>query len=161
MKSVNNIKVRDVMVRKVIFAFPEMDIGKATALIRKHRIHGLPVVKEKKVVGIVTKTDFFVRGPSGFHLPSYIDFIKNIKGTKNVKKEIQKNSKIKKFLNIKVKDIMTKKCLTVNPEMTIEELFKIFSKTKLQVFPVVDKNEDWRRVLTESVSDETQCNHQW
>ena len=148
MKSVNNIKIKDIMIKEVIFVFPETDIREAAILMKKHRIHGLPVVKEKKVVGIVTKTDFFVRGPSSFHLPSYIDFIKNIKGTKNVEKEIQKNSRIKKFLNVKVKDIMTKKCLTVNSEMTIKELFKIFSKTELQIFPVVNKSEILVGVVT-------------
>ena len=142
------MKVKDIMTKEVVFVFPETDIVKAAALIKRHRIHGLPVVKEKKVVGIVSKTDFFVRGSSGFHLPSYIDFMKNIKETNNVKKEIQKNSKIEKFLNIKIKDIMTKKCLTVNPETTIKKLFEMFSKTKFQTFPVINKNKDLVGVVT-------------
>ncbi|MEA1936696.1 MAG: CBS domain-containing protein [Patescibacteria group bacterium] len=140
MKSVDNLKVKDIMIKEVIFVFPETDIREAAALIKNHRIHGLPVVKEKKVVGIVTRTDFFTRGLSNFHLPSYINFMQGIKETSNVEKEIQKNSKIKKFLNIKIKDIMTEKCFTVNPEMMIKELFEIFSKTEWQSFPVTNKS---------------------
>ncbi len=140
MSGVDNIKINDIMIKKVFFVFPETKIREASALMEKHRIHGLPVVEGKKVVGIVTETDFFVRGLSGFHLPSYIDFIKNIKMTDYIGNNDRKNEKIKKILNIRVKDIMTKRCITVNSDMTVKKLFEMFNKTKLQVFPVVKKD---------------------
>ena len=96
----DNMKVNDIMIRKVFFVFPETKIREAAALMEEYRVHGLPVVEEEKVVGIVTETDFFVRGLSGFYLPSYIDFIKNIKMTDYVGNNDRKNEKIKKVLNI-------------------------------------------------------------
>ena len=144
----DNMRVNDIMTRKVFFVFPETKIREAAALMEEYRVHGLPVVEEEKVVGIVTETDFFVRGLSGFYLPSYIDFIKNIKMTDYVGNNDRKNEKIKKVLNIRVKDIMTKKCITVSSDMTVKKLFEMFNKTKLQVFPVVKKDKTLVGIVT-------------
>ena len=145
------MRIKDIMTKKVIFVSPETSISEAAELMEKHRIHGLPVVDNKKVVGIITETDFFVRDSSNFHIPSYIDFIKNSKAKKYIKNNDQNKIKIKKFINTKVKDIMTNKCVTADSNMLIKELFKIIKKTKFQIFPVVDKNKNLKGII--SLSD--------
>jgi len=141
------MRIKDIMTKKVIFVSLNTSISEAAELMEKHRIHGLPVVDNKKVVGIITETDFFVRDSSNFHIPSYIDFIKNSKAKKYIKNNNQDKIKIKKFINTKVKDIMTSNCVIVDSNMLIKEFLEIIKKTKLQIFPVVDKNKNLSGII--------------
>jgi len=136
------MKIKDIMTKKVIFVSPDTSISEAAELMEKHRIHGLPVIDNKKVVGIITETDFFVRDSSNFHIPSYIDFIKNSKTKKYIKNNDENKIKIKKFINTKVKDIMTNKCVTIDSNILVKKFLEIIKKTKFQIFPVVDKNKN-------------------
>ncbi len=49
---------KDIMIRKIITAKPETPTAKAVALMRQHHISCLPVLREKKLLGIVTESDF-------------------------------------------------------------------------------------------------------
>jgi acetoin utilization protein AcuB len=51
------MRVRDVMRRTVITARPSDPIERAALLMEEHRISGLPVVEDDRLVGIVTITD--------------------------------------------------------------------------------------------------------
>lgn len=50
-------RVEEHMTRNVITVTPLTDIEEAARLIHKHKIGGLPVVEEGKLVGIITETD--------------------------------------------------------------------------------------------------------
>jgi CBS domain-containing protein len=50
-------KVEDVMTRKVITATEEMTLGEIATLLEKHRIKRVPIVREGKVVGIVSRAN--------------------------------------------------------------------------------------------------------
>jgi acetoin utilization protein AcuB len=52
-----DLNLRDLVIRKPITVGPEDDIELAAELIYKHKIGGMPVVKDKKLVGIITATD--------------------------------------------------------------------------------------------------------
>lgn len=49
--------IREVAVKKVITCHPDMRIEDAALLMREHRIGGLPVLDEGKLVGIITGSD--------------------------------------------------------------------------------------------------------
>ncbi|MBI4671008.1 MAG: CBS domain-containing protein [Chloroflexi bacterium] len=51
--------VRHLMHAPVITISPEATIGEAAKLMLKHKIAGLPVVADGKVVGIITESDIF------------------------------------------------------------------------------------------------------
>jgi acetoin utilization protein AcuB len=51
------VKVSDVMTKDVITISPETDIEDAARLIHDHKFGALPVVKDKKLVGIITHMD--------------------------------------------------------------------------------------------------------
>lgn len=61
------ITVEEVMTRDIFVVGPETSLLKAVALLRKHRIGSLPVVKNKQLVGIITRSDIldFVLSPNG------------------------------------------------------------------------------------------------
>ncbi|MCD4705503.1 CBS domain-containing protein [bacterium] len=134
------MRVKDIMSKKVVSVSLDASISEAAKLMEKYRIHGVPVVDKKHVIGIITETDFFVRDSYNFHLPSYINFIKDSKMEKHIKNNGQNKIRIEKFLNIKANDIMTKKCVIIDSDMEIKKLLKIFQKTELQIFPVINKN---------------------
>lgn len=51
--------IRDVMTDYVYTVGPDDNIARAATLMLNHKIGGLPVVEEKKVVGIITESDIF------------------------------------------------------------------------------------------------------
>ncbi|MFO7963475.1 MAG: CBS and ACT domain-containing protein [Desulfobacterales bacterium] len=52
-----DISLSDIMVRKPIKVNPDADIETAALLIYKHKISGIPVVSNRKLVGIITESD--------------------------------------------------------------------------------------------------------
>ena len=52
-----DVSLSDLMVRNPIIVGPDDDIETAARLIYKHKIGGIPVVKNNKLVGIITETD--------------------------------------------------------------------------------------------------------
>ena len=53
----SDISLSDLMIKNPIVIDPDSDIEAAARLIYKHKIGGIPVVKNKKLVGIITETD--------------------------------------------------------------------------------------------------------
>lgn len=66
-KFAEKITVEEVMTRDIFVVQPETPLDKAVSLLRKHRIGSLPVVKNKQLVGIVTRSDIldFVLSSNG------------------------------------------------------------------------------------------------
>jgi CBS domain-containing protein len=54
---VRDLKVKDVMTRSVVTVAPEETVQVAAGRLAQHRIAGAPVVKEGKLVGMVTEQD--------------------------------------------------------------------------------------------------------
>ena len=53
----DNVMVRDIMTPAPITVEPTTDLVKATSLMLRHHIGGLPVLRGESLVGIVTSTD--------------------------------------------------------------------------------------------------------
>jgi acetoin utilization protein AcuB len=54
---VSDLSLVDLMIQEPIVIDPEEDIETAARLIYKYKISGIPVVKDEKLVGIITETD--------------------------------------------------------------------------------------------------------
>ncbi len=54
---VDKVSIEDVMIRKPVTISPEASIDEAARLVYRHKIGGLPVVKGRKLVGILTIVD--------------------------------------------------------------------------------------------------------
>ncbi|MET0501529.1 MAG: CBS domain-containing protein [Candidatus Binatia bacterium] len=69
----DSVTVEEVMSHDVFTVQPDTPLGKAVALLRRHRIGSLPVMKNKKLVGIITRSDileFVLSGSALEHPPS-------------------------------------------------------------------------------------------
>ncbi len=51
------VTVEEVMTHDVFIVRPETALATAVSLLRRHRIGSLPVMKDKKLIGIITRSD--------------------------------------------------------------------------------------------------------
>ena len=63
--------VEECMSHNVFTVGPETPLAKAVGLLRRHRIGSLPVIKNKNLVGIITRSDIldFVLSGAGIEVP--------------------------------------------------------------------------------------------
>lgn len=131
--------VRDLMTADVISVSPEEKIEQVASILTKERIHGVPVVDdENRLIGIITETDFFIKDCFNFHLPSYIDFIKNTKFSGSL--GYVEKQKIKELVKAVAKDIMSTRCIAVSPEDNIDKLLTLIKENDLHTIPVIDSS---------------------
>ena len=55
----SKLQVKDVMTKRVITVGEDCPLEEAARIMVDHKIGSLPIVREKKVVGIITETDIF------------------------------------------------------------------------------------------------------
>jgi len=140
------MKIKDIMVTDVVSVGPSVSVAQVADIIFSNRFHGLPVVENGEVIGIITEDDFFLKNFDELFLPSYIKFIKENKVVENLPEEIQ--DKAKRLLDSKASDIMTGNCLTVSPDMGISELMNLIKETKFTTFPVTDSSKKIIGIVT-------------
>jgi len=107
------------MSRPVISISPDSPINDVLAMFRKEHIRRAPVIKNGKLVGIVTENDLIHASPSSLTTLSVWEMHYLIS-------------------KIKIKDIMTKKVLTISRDTPIEEAARIMADKSLGGLPVVD-----------------------
>lgn len=138
--------IRDVMTKEVISVFPDSSVEEVAQIIIKNRIHGVPVIEGKKLIGIITETDFFTKGSIAVYLPDYISFLKN--DTIIGKISDTEEKKLKLLLKTKAKDIMSSPCITVNKDADVSEFLKLVKEKKLMSVPVVGNKKNLVGIIT-------------
>jgi len=119
---------RDVMTKNVIIVEEDMTTNDLVALFQKHKISGAPVVnQEKKLCGIVTKTDI---------LGSYIDWHIDLRvklGLKGVIAEESEESNVEILADIDsdVKSVMSPNPITASEDTTVERMAEIMVENKI------------------------------
>lgn len=122
--------VKDVMTQDVITISPDSTFSEAMDLIRKKGIRRLPVVKDGKVVGIVTEKDLLSASPSQ---ATTLDVWE-----------------LTSLLNkLKIKQIMRKEVIHVHPNTPIEDAAKIMADKKIGSLVVLEE-EKLVGIITES-----------
>lgn len=111
--------VGDRMSRPVIFVSPDDSINDILAMFKKEHIRRAPVLKDGKLVGIVSERDLLNASPSSATTLSVWEM----------------NYLISK---VKVKNVMTKKVTTVSRDTPIEEAARIMADKKIGGLPVMD-----------------------
>jgi len=111
--------VKNWMSKTVITADVNDSMNTAMDLLKEHAIGMLPVMKNGKLVGIVTDRD-----------------LKRSSASDATTLEIHELLFL--ISKIKVKDIMTKDPITVPFDFTVEEAAEVFLKNKISGAPVVD-----------------------
>jgi acetoin utilization protein AcuB len=124
------MRVEDVMTTNVVTIDPETLVNDATKIMDAHRIRRLPVVKRGKLVGLVTKHMLLEAAPSPATSLSIWELHHLLS-------------------KLKVREVMTKRPLTISPEMSAEEALQLGREKGYGAFPVTD-NGDLVGIVTES-----------
>lgn len=106
------------MSRPVIFLTPEMPVHDALDLFKKERIRRAPVIKDGKLVGIVSEKDLLNASPSPATTLSIWEMHYLLS-------------------KITVADVMTKNVITVTEDTPIEEAARIMADNKIGGLPVM------------------------
>lgn len=123
--------VKDLMTRDVQTITPDTSVTKAHRLMADHQIRRLPVVKNGRLVGIVTVGDIREAEPSG--------------ATTLTVQEINYL-----LYNLAVKKIMTRNPTTISPEDPIARAAGLMLEAKVSGLPVVDDSGKLVGIITES-----------
>lgn len=118
------------MSRPVISVSPDMPINDVLAMFRKEHIRRAPVMKDGKLLGIVSERDLLNATPSSVTTLSIWEL----------------NYLISK---VTVKDVMAKKVVTVDQDTPIEEAARIMADKKIGGVPVVS-GENVVGIITET-----------
>jgi len=111
------------MVRKVITIDPEAGIDEAKEMMRRYRIHSLPVVSaDRTLIGIVTDRDVRSAWPSDLF---------------SVEEALRQKER---SAELKIKDIMTADPVTVSPANTLQDALLLMQKIHVGALPVVDRD---------------------
>jgi len=106
------------MSHPVISVAPETPIHDALALFKKEHIRRAPVIKDGKLIGIISETDLLNASPSPISTLSIWEM----------------NYLLSK---VTVKQVMSKKVLTVGEDTPIEEAARIMADNKIGGLPVM------------------------
>ena len=123
--------VKNWMSKNVITVDEDASMQTATMLMKKHRIRMLPVVEHEKLVGVITDRD-----------------LKKASASDATSLEIHELLFL--LTKIKVKEIMTKKPITVTPDWTIEETAELLLKHKISGVPVIGGKKAIAGVITQT-----------
>ena len=110
------------MSHQVVTVQPEIQITKAHKLMAQEKIQQMPVVKNGKLVGLVSERDILKAYPSSVTTLSVWEIASLLE-------------------KIKVKDIMAKNVLTVQEKTSIEEAARIMVDNKIGSLPVMREDE--------------------
>lgn len=109
---------------------PDTPITKAHELMAREKVHRAPVVKNGKLVGIVTENDIQKAYPSSATSLAVWEVASLIE-------------------NIKVKDIMIKNVKTVQESTSIEEAARVMVDNKISALPVM-RGQELVGIITET-----------
>lgn len=104
--------VRDVMNKNVVVAEPEITVKEAAGIMSQHHIGSLVILKDKKIIGIITERNILVAVAQG--------------------KDAELTT---------VEEIMSKNVITIAPDKTIEEAVNLMVEHKVKKLPVVDDDK--------------------
>lgn len=124
------MKVSDIMTQDVVTVGENVSLKEAAGIFASRRVQGLPVVDEnKKLIGIVTESDFINKEASDVYGPAFRQLISG-----------EQSEMAEEVSGGKVSDIMTVGCQTVSPEMNLEDLLTLFKEKDYNSLPVVDES---------------------
>lgn len=105
-------KIADIMTNDCVTVTPQTNIFEVAALMKQHDIGFVPVIDNRKLIGVVTDRDLVIRGFAGKHT-----------GT------------------TAVSEVLTDNVTTVGPNTSIDEATSIMAAGQIRRLPIVENGE--------------------
>jgi acetoin utilization protein AcuB len=114
-----NAPIHTIMSQDLITMAPNETLGRARDIFLENRIHHLPIVEGKKLVGIVTSWDLFKTGKSA-----------------------------EEYSAMKASDIMTRKIATLEPDDHIGAAAEVLREHLFHAVPIVNDDHELVGMVT-------------
>lgn len=114
-----NEPLRLIMTKEVISVTPDTSLGKVREILLKKGIHHVPVVENKKLVGLITTWDMFKLGKSADD-----------------------------YAEMKAYELMTTHLAKLSPDDHIGAAAEVFEEHLFQAIPVVNDNGELEGIIT-------------
>lgn len=128
------MKVVNAMSKKIDFVTPKTKVRDISKLIFGHKINGVPVLKEKKVVGFITERDILSQ-----FFPSMGEYVEDPVHEGNFEKMEKKVSQI---FEMTADKIMSKRPITISSNAPLLKAQSLMFVNKIGRLPVVDKKRN-------------------
>lgn len=133
--------VKEIMTKKPKTLSTDMNIHDVVQFFRKHRIRGAPVVKDGKLVGLLTERellDFMEVHEFGGKLwmPAPFDFVEAVLDVKQEVYEVRKE--FEKLRNSSVESVMNTDFVTIHPDAHVSEVADLMTENSLTHVPVIE-----------------------
>ena len=115
--------VSSIMTTSLITIEPQETMKRVKEIFDTHRIHHLPVVSEKHIIGLISKSDVlhFIRG---MHQSSYDELLENVR-----------------LERYHAEDIMTTRLAKIDVDERINVAIEVFKENLFHAIPVVKNGE--------------------
>lgn len=107
------------MTKEVITLKPDSTLGEAREIMLKKRIHHLPVLEGKRLVGMITSWDMFKLGQSA-----------------------------DEYSPIKVREVMTTKVATLEPDQHLGAVADVLTRHLFHAVPIVNDKKELLGIVT-------------
>ncbi len=117
------LPVKTIMTTKLITVNPKDKLTAVKEIFDKNKIHHVPVVRFREIVGMISKTDFlhFLRGFKRSDEDRFVD-----------------NARLRVYT---AEDIMTTGLAKISPDERINVALDIFLENRFHAIPIVEKDE--------------------
>ena len=127
-----NSKIADVMTTKVITIGPRDTMDKVDQIFETYSIHHIPVVESGRVVGMISKSDYYqiLHGFTLFKAP------------------VSKTYNEAVLRSLLVREVMTKQVACLRPEDTLAKAADYFRENLFHAIPIVDEDGQLKGILS-------------
>ena len=131
------MQVKDVMSKEVVSVSSDMDLHRFAELLIEKNISGAPVVDaDDNFLGVALEEGLIFQDKK-VHLPTFIHLSLGFLTLETQRFE----EEIKKIAATKVSDILEEDCVTVRPDIEIEEVATMMIEKGLHYYPVVEEGK--------------------
>jgi len=126
------MRAKDVMVRDVVTASPDMGVADAVELLAEHDVSALPVVDDDdRVVGVVSEADLIRRGEIGTikHRPWWLEAITP---ATTLAEEFAKSH------GRRVAEVMSAQVVSAVPDASLAEIAALLEKHRIKRVPIIE-----------------------
>ncbi len=131
------MKAKEIMVREVITAPPDMPVRELARLLTEKKISGVPIVEDNRLLGMVTEGDLVARVKT-IHPPfllTILDAVIPIAGEHRYEEDLRR------MAASTAADIMTTELDAVDEETDLVEVATLISDRRVPLLPVLRGDE--------------------
>ena len=122
--------IRELMIPNPVTISPQETVGRAIDLMDRHAVRRLPVVRDGKLVGIITDRD-----------------VRRLAGRSSLK--LARTDRDEAYLQLPVEEAMTLTVITLRDFHTVEDAIRSMLKNKISGLPILDRDGKLAGIVSE------------